>query len=131
VSIFEELESLNVSEECFNDIMGIVEEIINEVSIGYLARKAKKSINRRKKENAKAESLFKKAEEQCKKNLFSDRDTKKSADDKWYAAFDARKRADDRLEHSKRFAKFLPKNSKVSANNYLKNPKDDSIDNFI
>ena len=30
MDIFESLENLNVSEECFNDIMGIVEEIINE-----------------------------------------------------------------------------------------------------
>ena len=29
-SIFESLENLNVSEECFNEIMGIVEEIISE-----------------------------------------------------------------------------------------------------
>ena len=32
MDIFESLENLNVSEECFDDIMGIVEEIINEVS---------------------------------------------------------------------------------------------------
>lgn len=30
MNIFESLESLNVSEECFNDIMGIVEEILSE-----------------------------------------------------------------------------------------------------
>lgn len=30
-SIFESLENLNVSEECFNDILGIVEEYINEL----------------------------------------------------------------------------------------------------
>lgn len=32
MDIFESLENLNVSEECFEDIMGLVEEIINEVS---------------------------------------------------------------------------------------------------
>lgn len=32
MNIFESLENLNVSEECFSDIMRIVEEIINEVS---------------------------------------------------------------------------------------------------
>lgn len=31
MSIFENLENLNVSEKCFNDIMGIVEEVINEL----------------------------------------------------------------------------------------------------
>ena len=33
MSIFESLENLNVSEECFDDIMDIVEEIISEVSM--------------------------------------------------------------------------------------------------
>ena len=32
MNILENLENLNVSEECFNDIMGLVEEVINEVS---------------------------------------------------------------------------------------------------
>ena len=32
MNIFENLEQLNVSEECYNDIIGITEEIINEVS---------------------------------------------------------------------------------------------------
>ena len=32
MNIFENLENLEVSEACFNDIMDIVEEIINEVS---------------------------------------------------------------------------------------------------
>lgn len=32
MNIFENLENLQVSEECFNDILNIVEEIINEVS---------------------------------------------------------------------------------------------------
>ena len=32
MDIFESLENLPVSEECFDEIMGIVEEIINEVS---------------------------------------------------------------------------------------------------
>ena len=31
MNIFESLENLNVSEECFNDVMEIVEEIINEL----------------------------------------------------------------------------------------------------
>ena len=35
MSIFEELENLNVSEECFDDIMGIVEELIDEVLNPY------------------------------------------------------------------------------------------------
>ena len=49
MNIFESLESLNVSEECFNDILNIVEEIINEVSKDMLAQAAKNSIPNREK----------------------------------------------------------------------------------
>ena len=42
--IFENLENLQVSEECFNDIMDIVEEMINEVSVGYYKKSAKSSL---------------------------------------------------------------------------------------
>ena len=31
-SIFESLENLNVSESCYNEIMDIVEEVINELN---------------------------------------------------------------------------------------------------
>lgn len=33
MSIFEDLEKLNVSEECFSDIMGLVEGFINELNV--------------------------------------------------------------------------------------------------
>ena len=44
MDIFESLENLPISEECFNDIMGIVEEYINEVSVNMWKRAAKNSI---------------------------------------------------------------------------------------
>ena len=37
-SIFESLENLNVSEECFNDIVGIIEEYILELKDGTYRR---------------------------------------------------------------------------------------------
>ena len=40
-SIFESLENLNVSEECFNDIMGIVEDLL-----GTTQKKLKDSANK-------------------------------------------------------------------------------------
>ena len=43
MDIFESLENLNVSEECFDEIMGIVEEVINEVSKDYLNDKREKA----------------------------------------------------------------------------------------
>ena len=40
MNIFESLESLNVSEKCFDDIMSIVEEILNEDTESYAEKKA-------------------------------------------------------------------------------------------
>lgn len=48
MDIFESLENLNVSEECFDEIMGIVEEIINEVSVKTWQKAAANSIPARK-----------------------------------------------------------------------------------
>ena len=44
-SIFESLENLDISEECFNDIMGIVKEIINELYDSTVASSFKKRYN--------------------------------------------------------------------------------------
>ena len=73
MSIFEDLENLNVSEECFDDIMGIVEELIHEVSVGRWRQAAVNSLTNRiekvdnkekelKKLNRKAEVLQNKRE---------------------------------------------------------------------
>lgn len=42
MDILESLENLNVSEECFDDIMGIVEEVINEIDNSTVASMYKK-----------------------------------------------------------------------------------------
>ena len=69
MSIFESLENLNVSEECFDDIMGIVEEIISEVSLGKWTDAAKsveqhradqEYVNKKKSEKASREYKDKK-----------------------------------------------------------------------
>ena len=39
MNIFESLENLNVSQECFNDIIGIVEELLSENLTGKTAEK--------------------------------------------------------------------------------------------
>jgi hypothetical protein len=39
MDIFESLENLNVSEECFDEIIGIVEELINEDIKSYIVKK--------------------------------------------------------------------------------------------
>ena len=41
MNIFESLENLNVSEECFEDIVSIVEGIINELKDGTYRRTRK------------------------------------------------------------------------------------------
>ena len=53
MNIFESLENLPVSEECFDDIMGIVEELLNEDLHHYIQKKYNEKIeNARKKEYA-------------------------------------------------------------------------------
>lgn len=39
MGIFESLENLEVSEACFDEIMGIVEEIINEISDDFIKKR--------------------------------------------------------------------------------------------
>ena len=53
MDIFESLENLPVSEECFDEIMGIVEELINEVS----AEKIQGTANQRAYDAGKAGSF--------------------------------------------------------------------------
>ncbi len=55
MNIFESLENLNVSEECFDDIIGIVEEYINEVSDSTVASMYKKRREIEKKADNKAD----------------------------------------------------------------------------
>ena len=43
MDIFESLENLNVSEECFDDIMGIVEEFLNESTYEIIDKKEKEA----------------------------------------------------------------------------------------
>lgn len=45
MDIFESLENLEISEECFNEIMDIVEEIINERSVNDIKKAAKNSVD--------------------------------------------------------------------------------------
>lgn len=51
MDIFESLESLNVSEECFDDIMGIVEELLNEDDLDYKYKKLVKKDDNSKRKN--------------------------------------------------------------------------------
>lgn len=47
MNIFESLENLNVSEECFDEIMGLVEELLNEDNIEkYIVKRGGKSAKR-------------------------------------------------------------------------------------
>ena len=60
MDIFESLENLNVSEECFNDIVGLVEEYINELDKSTI-----QSYISKRDENAKdAEKKFEQAKKQ-------------------------------------------------------------------
>ena len=48
-SIFESLENLNVSEECFDEIMGIVEDLLSEDIKSYAQKKAEEAGNKENK----------------------------------------------------------------------------------
>ena len=67
MNIFESLENLNVSEECFNDIMGIVEEIINEISDDKAQQpwRRKEEIAKKKREKAIGGTEKERGEETC------------------------------------------------------------------
>jgi hypothetical protein len=58
MDIFESLENLNISEECFNDIMDIVEEIISERDAFTRPRAAKNSLEGRRKKCNDAYSKY-------------------------------------------------------------------------
>lgn len=55
MNIFESLENLPISEECFDEIVGLVEEIINEVSMKKWVEAAKNSLPKRQEDAIKAE----------------------------------------------------------------------------
>ena len=58
MNIFESLENLNVSEECFDEIMGLVEEVINEVSVNMWKQAAQNSIPTRRGEEAENDTEY-------------------------------------------------------------------------
>lgn len=65
MSIFESLESLNVSEECFDDIIGIVEELLGESTNDIIEKKWKEARDAGNKEEA---DKWKKRSDEFRKN---------------------------------------------------------------
>lgn len=58
MNILENLENLNVSEECYNDILTLAEEYINEVSASMLKQAAKNSMYSRRIQAAGAKAAY-------------------------------------------------------------------------
>ena len=58
MSIFEDLENLNVSEECFNNIVDIIEEYINELELSVIDRWYPKRVKNREEAHKKAATLY-------------------------------------------------------------------------
>ena len=106
-SIFENLENLNVSEECFNDIMNIVEEIINEVSVKRWRQAAINSLPMRAVKSAEADNQHGKAIDRNASQKTIDKYGKRSAD------------AKDRLDHAKEVATTM-KDSKRPAKKVMR-----------
>jgi uncharacterized protein (UPF0147 family) len=119
MDIFENLENLNVSEECFNDIMDIVEEIISERTVNDIKRAAKNSLDVRQNVAdedpwANSGARLKKAERILKELPNSKRDIKdltkaaknvlKSRGEKAEASFGIRTPERKRLGHARLIA---------------------------
>ena len=100
--------SESVSEDCFNDIMGIVEEVINEVSVGMWKRAAINSLANRGYKAGTANANY-----EHKVN----HDNSEMSDDELEASNNALGH-ELRMKHAEEVAK-LP-NSKRSANKVLK-----------
>ena len=96
----QELENLSISEECFNDIMDIVEEIINEVSMKRWKKAAENSIP------------YRQAEVDKKTEKYEDND---EDDD----AFQDMEFAKDRLAYAEIVADEVPKSKKPANSHYL------------
>lgn len=108
----------NISEECYNDIK---EMVINEVSVGALARAVENNLHKRKKQLADAtkatEAGWKEYEEQAKKHPEEESTLYKKAE----ATDKAASKQFDKAEHAQDLANLkLPKNSKVNANKLFK-----------
>lgn len=110
MDIYESLEQLNVSEECFNEIMYIVEDIINEVSVGMWKRAAQNSLEGRKKEAKEANNNYEKVIDKVDNMKRVSRKAGEEWDNASGHAFDAEERRNHALEIAD-----LP-NSKMSAN---------------
>ena len=111
MDIFESLENLNVSEECFDEIMGIVEELLNEkATVGQLAMAASNRMEREKIKNEEANKNLK--DEASKANPSNEKLRQYTQD-----AIDSARR----YRHGKRLDDLnLPKESKVSANSLFR-----------
>ena len=124
---------MNISEECYNDIK---EMVINEVSVGDLARAVENNLPKRKKQTADAikaaKVAWKEYEEQAKKHPEEESALYKKA----VMTDAAASKQLDKVEHAQDLANLnLPKNSKVNANKLFKaahkvgNDRDDKVMN--
>ena len=106
MDIFESLENLPVSEECFEDIISIVEEYINEISVNTWKKAAINSLVDRGFEEGCMDADVNAI---CKKKRWSNKDEEK---------IDKHLNAVDRTSHAEAVAN-LP-NSNMSANKVLR-----------
>ena len=114
-------EVLPVSESCFDSIVDLTEAIINEVSVGDLARAVENNLPKRKKQLADAikatKAGWKEYEEQAKKHPEEESALYKKA----LMTDAAASKLLDKVEHAQDLANLnLPKNSKVNANKLFK-----------
>ena len=139
----EEVDSVRrsiVSEKCYADIINLIEEYINEVSVGLLSRAAASSLPKRKEADIAANQRAEETGKKVKRNNFSippsgeekQKEFYKKQGEEAYSAARAdleRGNKEEKLQRAQDIVNLnLPKNSKVSANSLFKaahNVKDD------
>ena len=115
MNIFESLENLNVSEECFNSIINMVEEIINEVSDEWKQQCANSAKEKRE--------YFKKLYDRAKSNYESERSSKNGD-----AVLDASARSAEADKKEEKLKNAIEKHNKAKAEGRIKPAKKEDED---
>ena len=137
MNIFENLENLNVSEECFDEIMGIVEEVVNENVWATVMKKYGEPEWKNGKPKNKAAELFNKVQKNYWDNERTEKKNYKTASpyDELQAevpSFELRREPEisAKLAKTKSIKKHYSKGIDDVLNNYKKSNQGRSQGNF-
>lgn len=112
---------MNISEKCFNELVELVEEIINEVSVGALARATENNAEKRKENSDKALKTYYKAQDEYEKAAKKHPEEEPALYRRLQDVDKAACKEFDKNTHAQALKDLnLPKDSKVSANKLFK-----------